>query len=335
MADNPVLVEVLRGEHVESRHRGAFVAMDGDGTTILSAGDLERPVFPRSAIKLIQALPLVESGAADHYELTDSELALSGASHSGEPGHVRTAAAMLSKAELTKNDLECGSHWPFDTGASRHLFCEGEEPNALHNNCSGKHAGFLCTCRQQGWPTGGYVGYDHPMQEAIRDAMTALTGAAHGPDNMAIDGCAIPTYAIALTAMAKGMAAMASGKGLGKERAAAANRLMSAAMAEPWHVAGSKRACTLMMQAGAGRLYIKTGAEGVYCGILPELGIGFALKCEDGTTRASEAMAAALVAKLLPDGDPLAQRLSAMARTPILTRKGDVVGEIRPTAALA
>ncbi len=330
MADNPVLVEVLRGRHVESRHSGAFIAMDGAGKTVLESGDVQRPVFPRSAVKLLQALPLVESGAADEAGLSVAELALAGASHSGEPGHVEAAASILAKAGLAEPDLECGSHWPFDTGASRRLFCAGGEPGALHNNCSGKHAGFLCTCRRRGWPTAGYVQADHPLQAAIRAVMIETTGAAHDEGNLAIDGCSIPTYAIPLRAMARAMAAVASDKGLGPDRARAARRLMEAATAEPWYVAGSGRACTLMMQAAAGRLYVKTGAEGVYCGVLPDLGIGFALKCDDGTTRASEAMAAALIAKLLPPGDPLAGTMAAMARTPILTRKGETVGEIRP-----
>ena len=334
MADNPVLVEVTRGDTVESFHRGAFIAFDGDGTVLASGGDIERPVFPRSAVKLIQALPLIESGAADALQLSEAELALAAASHSGEPGHVETAAAILGKARLADSDLECGSHWPMDKGASSRLFCEGSEPNALHNNCSGKHAGFLCVCQREGWQTSGYVGPDHPMQAALREAMKDLTGAAHGPENMAIDGCAIPTYAISLASMARGMSRLATGAKLGPQRAAAAKRLMKAAMAEPWYVAGSERACTVMMQAGAGRIYVKTGAEGVYCGALPELGVGFALKCDDGTTRASEAMTAALIAKLLPSDDPLADSLSAMAQTPVLTRKGSAVGEIRPAGAL-
>ncbi|MCP1198176.1 asparaginase [Notoacmeibacter sp. MSK16QG-6] len=334
MADNPVLVEVTRGSRVESFHRGAFVAIDADGAVVMTEGDVDVPIFPRSAVKLIQALPLIESGAADDCGLTDSELALAGASHSGEPGHVEGAAAILSKAGLEPGALECGSHWPMNEDAARRLFCQGVEPYSLHNNCSGKHAGFVCTCRKEGWETRNYVQPDHPMQVAIRDAMVDVTGVAHDPDNMAIDGCSIPTYAIALKAMATGMAKMASGRGLDTRRAKAASRLMKAAMNEPWHVAGTGRACTLMMQAGGGRLYTKTGAEGVYCGAIPELGIGFALKCDDGKTRASEAMVAALVTKLLPD-DALADEMAAMARTPIKTRIGAVVGEIRPSGPLS
>ncbi len=332
--DNPVLVEVTRGERVESLHRGAFIAVDADSGIVTSAGDVDRPIFPRSAIKLIQALPLIETGAADDCGLGDSELAIAGASHSGEPGHVEAASSILTKAGIAAAALECGCHWPMGENAARRLFCEGVQPNVLHNNCSGKHAGFLCTCGKQGWPTENYVQPDHPMQAAIRDVMTAVTGAAHGPDNMAIDGCSIPTYAIGLTAMARGMAKMASGQGLEPQRAGAAARLMKAAMAEPWYVAGTDRACTAMMKAAAGRLYAKTGAEGVYCGAVPELGIGFALKCDDGTTRAAEAMTAALVARLLPK-DALVDEMAAMAKTPIETRIGAVVGEIRPAGPLA
>lgn len=335
MTVNPVLVEVTRGVHVESVHRGSFIAVDGDGAVVMSAGDLDKPIFPRSAVKLIQALPLIESGAADAFALTDAELALAGASHSGEPGHVETAAAMLRKAGLDDENLECGNHWPFNEAAAREMFCAGQKPCALHNNCSGKHAGFLCTCVQEDWPTKGYVRYEHPLQVKLREVLTDLTGAAHSRANMAVDGCVIPTYAIPLAAIARGMAAIASGQGLGSQRASAAHRLMKAAMAQPWSVAGTGRACTMMMEAGAGRLYIKTGAEGVYCGALPELGIGFALKCDDGATRASEAMAAMLAARLLGPVDDLADRLTAMSRTPILNRLREDVGEIRPVGALA
>ena len=188
--DNPVLVEVTRGGRVESRHRGAFVIMDGGGHVVAASGDIDRPVFPRSAVKAIQALPLIESGAADAFVFDDADLALACASHSGEPGHVERAASMLARAGLSEADLECGSHWAADPAVLIEQARAMECPNQLHNNCSGKHAGFLCTCRHLGFATKGYVAAGHAEQRLIAETMSAVTGAAHDADNAAIDGCA-------------------------------------------------------------------------------------------------------------------------------------------------
>ncbi|TIU28254.1 MAG: asparaginase, partial [Mesorhizobium sp.] len=210
---NPVLVEVLRGAVVESAHRGAVSVFDADGKAVLEIGDTARPVFPRSAVKAIQALPLVESGAADAYGFGDRELALACASHSGEPAHVELAAAMLAKAGLDKTALECGAHWPSNHDATIALARIGNVPNALHNNCSGKHAGFLCTCVHSGIAHGGYVKAGHALQEMVRDAMQSVTGAAHDVGHSATDGCSIPTYAVPLKSFALGFARMATGRG--------------------------------------------------------------------------------------------------------------------------
>src|SRR5580765_7170004 len=195
---NPVLVEVLRGAIVESAHRGAVSVFDGDGKPVVEIGDTTRPVFPRSAVKAIQALPLVETGAADAYGFGDRELALACASHSGEPAHVELAQAMLAKDGLDKSALECGAHWPSSHDATIALARAGNSPNPLHNNCSGKHSGFLCTCVHSGIAHRGYVQAGHAFQEMVRDTMQAVTGAAHDADDRAIDGCSIPTYAVPL-----------------------------------------------------------------------------------------------------------------------------------------
>ncbi|MEQ9180849.1 MAG: asparaginase, partial [Nitratireductor sp.] len=168
---NPVLVEVMRGALVESRHRGAVAVIDADGRTMFEIGDIDRPVFPRSAIKAIQALPLVESGAADACGFDDRDLALACASHSGEAAHAERAAAMLARAGLDEDALECGSHWPLGEQATLDLARAGQTPSALHNNCSGKHAGFLCVCCHGGTAHRGYSGYDHPMQRELRAVM--------------------------------------------------------------------------------------------------------------------------------------------------------------------
>lgn len=332
---DPVLVEVLRGDRVESRHRGAVVVVDADGVTVLALGDVEQAVFPRSAVKVMQALPLIETGAADAFGFGQKELALACASHAGEAEHVRLAAAMLERAGLNESALECGTHWPTRSEATRELAREGRTPNALHNNCSGKHSGFLCTCCHTRHETAGYVKPGHWIQEEIRAALEAVTGAEHGEENRATDGCAIPTYAVPLRNYALGFARMASGQGLEPERAAAAKRLMTACMAEPFYVAGTKRADTLMMEAGAGRLFTKTGAEGVFCAAIPELGLGIAIKCDDGQARASEVVVAEVAARLFGKDDALGARLAEMARPAVRNWNGETVGSVRPAAALS
>jgi len=331
---NPVLVEVTRGAVVESAHRGAVSVFDADGKPVLEIGDTERPVFPRSAVKAIQALPLVESGAADAYGFGNRELALACASHSGELAHVELATAMLAKAGLDRTALECGAHWPSNHDATIALARAGGVPNALHNNCSGKHSGFLCTCVHAGISHGGYVKAGHALQEMVRDAMQAVTGAAHDVDHCGIDGCSIPTYAVPLKSFARGFARMATGRGLSPERAKAAKRLLSACMAEPFLVAGTGKADVALMQAAPGRIFAKTGAEGVYCAALPELGLGIALKCDDGAARGAEVMIAAVLARLLRGDEAVAARLTELAHPAVESRVGAKVGSLRPTGAL-
>ncbi|WP_027060556.1 asparaginase [Mesorhizobium loti] len=331
---NPVLIEVLRGAIVESVHRGAVAVFDADGKPVLEIGDTSKPVFPRSAVKAIQALPLVETGAADAYGFGSRELALACASHSGEPAHVELARSMLAKAGLDERALECGTHWPSNHEAEIALARAGGLPNALHNNCSGKHSGFLCTCVHSGIAHGGYVKARHGLQEMVRDAMQSVTGAVHSADERATDGCSIPTYAVPLKSFALGFARMATTSGFGPERAKAAKRLLSACMAEPFFVAGTGRADVALMEAAPGRIFAKGGAEGVHCAAIPELGLGIAIKCDDGAGRAGEAIAAAVLSGLLRADEALAAKLLEMANAPIQSRIGAEVGALRPTSAL-
>lgn len=329
---NPVLVEVTRGEMVESFHRGAFALVDGEGALVASGGDVERPVFPRSAIKVFQAIPLIETGAAAAFQLTPAELALACASHSGEEGHVRQVAAMLAKAGLDASALECGCHWPFDAPVARDLAGRGEKPTALHNNCSGKHAGFLCTAVHRGEDLKGYVGRDHPVQLRARAAIEDLVGQALTLDACGIDGCSIPTFAAPLKGFAQGFARLVGGHGISSQRAAAGRSLIEACMAHPWEMSGTGRFCETLMGAAPGRVFAKTGAEGVFCGALPDLGLGFALKIDDGATRASEALAAAVIAAGLRREDAaLAATFDGLARTTLRNWEKVEVGEIRVT----
>ncbi|MFB2550949.1 asparaginase [Ensifer soli] len=331
---SPVLVEATRGGRVESRHRGSVAIVDGDGARVFALGAVSDPVFPRSACKAMQALPLVESGAADAYGFGDAELALACASHNGEPEHVALAGRMLQVAGLQAEALECGAHWSFDQptliGQARSL----DRPTALHNNCSGKHAGFLCAACHSGMEPRGYVAYGHPLQAEIRSAMEDLTGTLIDADRCGIDGCSIPTYAVPLDRLAHGFARMATGIGLGRLRAEASRRLIAACMAEPFYVAGTKRACTTLMRLAPGRIFVKTGAEGVFCAAIPEKGLGIALKCEDGATRAAEAMVAAVLARCLRDDPALEAALLAEANRTMRNWNGTAVGEIRVSDAL-
>ena len=332
---NPVLVEVTRGNLVESRHRGLVIAVDGDGRTIFSLGDTDSGVFPRSACKAMQALPLMESGAADAYGFGNKELALACSSHSGEPEHVALATKMLAAAGRDVSALECGAHWSSDQrtliGQARSM----EAPSALHNNCSGKHSGFICACCHSGTEVKGYVGYDHPLQQEIRGAMESLTGAILGRDNCGVDGCSIPTYAVPLKGLAHGFAKMATGLGLAPERARASKRLIEACMAEPFYVAGTKRGCTRLMETAPGRIFAKTGAEGVFCAAIPGKGVAIAVKCEDGATRAAEAMVAATLARFFRDEPDIHAALMAQANHTMKNWNGISVGDVRVTDAFS
>ncbi len=327
---NPVLVEVTRGDRVESRHRGSVAVVEANGKPVLTLGDVEERVYPRSAVKAIQAIPLVESGAADAFGFGDRELALSQASHCGEPQHVAGVKAMLAAIGLDETALECGVHWPTNAKSAADLARRGEKPNQLHNNCSGKHANFLALAKHLGFDHHGYVAPDHPVQRAVGEALSSLTGAPHTAENCGVDGCSIPTYAVPLSSLARGFARFATGEGMSKARAEAARRIYRAAVTEPFYVDGTGSFCTEVMAALAGAALVKTGAEGVYCGALPGLGLGVALKAADGATRASEAMMAAVLTRLLPD---YAEALSRRTRVPVVTRRGAEVGEVRAVMA--
>ena len=332
--NNPITVEVTRGKLVESRHRGQAVVTDGDGAIVFSAGDIDAVTFPRSACKAMQALPLVESGAADAYGFGAKELALACSSHSGEDEHVALAASMLKAAGRDESVLECGAHWSFEQPVLIHQARTLERPTALHNNCSGKHSGFVCACCHSGEEPRGYAGYDHPLQAEIRGIMENLTGSPLSRDNCGTDGCSIPTYAVPLVSLARGFGKMATGKGLEPLRAAASRRLIEACMAEPFYVAGTKRFCTRLMQVAPGKIFAKTGAEGVFCAILPEKGLSFAVKCEDGTTRAAESMIAALLARHFDKETPEHAALMAMANHSMRNWIGLHVGDVRVTDVL-
>jgi L-asparaginase II len=324
----------VRGSLTESRHRGAVVVVDADGASVLTLGDVARPVFPRSAVKPLQALPLIESGAADKYGFGDEELALACASHGGEPAHVAVASRILARAGLDAGALECGAHWPSYQPATQALARSGGAPSALHNNCSGKHAGFVCVACATGTDHHGYVKAEHVVQREVKGAIESLIGASLGTDVCGIDGCSIPTWAVPLDRLAHAFARFGAGRGLGPERAKAAARLRAACAAQPYYVAGTGRFCSEIMKLFGARVLVKTGAEGVFCGALPEQGIGIALKCDDGATRAAEVAMASMIARFLPLSEEERGALDRFVRPVMRNWNGIEVGGLRATEAL-
>lgn len=329
-AADPVLVEVTRGDMVESRHRGAAAIVDSDGRVISAWGDIEAPVYSRSALKPIQAIPLIESGAAETLGLGDAEIALACASHGGESRHTETVAAWLKKIGLSVADLECGPQTPSFGPAAEAMLLKGEKPTALHNNCSGKHTGFLSVAVRKGENPKGYIRLDHPVQQRILGVLEQLTDMNLGPAPKGIDGCGIPVIGVPLGRLALAFARMARPATLPKPRIAAIARIRKAMAAEPFMVAGSGRFCTRVMQVLGERAVVKTGAEGVYIAILRDKGWGIALKIDDGSTRASEVALAALL-KRCGVFDPALEQALAV---PIVNRAGLEVGQVRPASVL-
>ncbi len=337
---NPILIEVLRGSAVESRHAGALAIVDASGTVHTALGDVDRPIFPRSAVKLLQALPLVASGAADAFGLTDAELALACASHSGEPEHVATAAGMLARLGLDADALECGTQWPGREPVLRAMAARGEVATPLHNNCSGKHSGFVCVACLMARGAGaepaefarGYVAAEHPVMREVTAALSAATGLDTERAPRGIDGCSIPTFALPLRALALAFARCGTGQGLSSGNARAARRLRQAAAAAPFMVGGTDRFDTRVMQAFGERLFCKIGAEGVYCAALPELGLGVALKIDDGAARAAEGTMAAVAQALLRTEDAVLRGYSHLV---LRNWRGTEVGALRPAFRLS
>lgn len=334
MTANPIVVEVTRGGLVESRHRGSIAVADASGRLVASLGDVSSPVYPRSAVKILQALPLVEQGAAAAYGLTDEEIALAASSHNGEPAHVEAARSILAKAGLDETWLECGPQIPARDEDRCALMRRGEAPGRIHNNCSGKHAGMLAAARHLGLDPRGYARRDHPLQQRIRAVMEEMTGAVLAEERCGGDGCSVPTWAAPLGSWAAAFARIAAGAGMPAERAAATALIRRAVAAHPFMVAGTDRFCTAVMQATGEAVFVKTGAEGVFCAALPGRGLGIALKIDDGASRASEALTAAALVELAGLDGPARAMLQRRSNPPVADRNGRQVGEVRVPAAI-
>ena len=328
-----MLVRVVRGETVESLHRGHFVVMDGDKNKIAEAGDPSTVTYFRSACKAMQALPFVASGGADRFGFSVEELALACASHSGEPMHVNVAASMLEKAGFTEGDLRCGTHVPFSDSAAETLLRAGEKPTQLHNNCSGKHATMLAFAKHTGADPATYDSIDNPIQQEILRTMAMFAELPISSIAIGVDGCSAPNFALPITAMARCFANLINPPdSFGSAVHAACKRLVAAMIAHPELVGGTDRLDTILMKAAPGRLISKVGADGVWlCGVLPSdqypSGLSIALKIEDGDDKRARPVAAVEILRqlrILSDAD-----LKQFSPMQIRTRRGEVAGEIR------
>ncbi|AVO38581.1 asparaginase [Pukyongiella litopenaei] len=330
MGEPVPMVEIWRGDLLESLHSGHAVICGADGDILRAWGDPGTVIYPRSSCKMIQALPLVTSGAAAKYGLGSEQLALACASHNGAAIHTDRVSAWLDRLGLGDADFRCGPQEPADLSARDALIRAHERPCQVHNNCSGKHAGFLTLAAHMGAGP-DYVEIDHPVQQAALAAFEDATG--EDSPGYGIDGCSAPNFATTLHGLARAMARFASAHDRSDRASTAAAQLTGAMIAHPDLVAGEGRACTALMRAMEGRAAVKTGAEAVFTAILPEKRLGVAVKITDGATRASECAITAILAGLGVI-DPASPAARAYLNAPLLNRRGMACGSIRPAAAL-
>ena len=329
-----ILANVIRGETVESIHRGHFIVLDGEGNTVASGGDPSVVTYFRSSCKSMQAIPFITSGAADRFGFTEDEIALAVASHSGEQVHVETAARMLAKAGLTESDLRCGAHMPFNEAESNRMIAAGEKPSQLHNNCSGKHSAMLAFARHIGADIATYDSPANPIQKAILNCVADFTEISANEIATGVDGCAAPNFAVPITAMARSFIKLISPpRSMDEGTRAACDRIVRAMIRYPELVGGTGRLDTMIMNAAPGKLICKVGADGVWlCGVLPcekwpsELSI--ALKIEDGDDFLSRPVVAIEILRKL--GILGHDDLSEYSPMPVKNRRGDVVGKVEP-----
>ncbi|HYG14421.1 MAG TPA: asparaginase [Bacteroidia bacterium] len=283
---NPILVETYRQGVLESFQRGVVCVVDREGEIIYSEGDVHQICYPRSAMKLLQVLPMLESGAMEHFDFTLEEIAVMCGSHNGEPEHQRVVTSILEKAGLTKDALRCGAQYPTDKETSNELIRKGQKPHAIHNNCSGKHAGFLAYCVYQGWSTEDYINPSHPAQQEILSTVAEMY--KYPADKMvtALDGCSAPIFSVPVYNQALGYKNLVEPSNFPQSRQDACYTVIEAVSRYPHMVAGNKRYCTDMLQVCAPHIIGKTGAEGVYSLGLTVEKIGVAIKIDDGKQHA-------------------------------------------------
>jgi L-asparaginase II len=326
-----VLAHVIRGNTVESVHAGHIFIVDGEGNEIASIGDPSTVTYFRSAAKPFQALPFITSGAADAFGFTEDEIALAVASHSGERIHVELAAKMLYRIGLVESHLKCGSHMPFFSKEAERMMRQGEEPNQLHNNCSGKHAAMLAFAKYLHADIATYDSSENRIQKRILRCISDFTGIPEDDIAIGVDGCAAPNFAVPVRAMAKSFANLVFPLNFHQTVQNAAARITHAMMRYPELIGGSERLDTMLMRAAPGKIVSKVGADGVWlCGVLPSdkypRGLGIALKVADGDDHRGRAVIAVEILKRL---DILVETaLPELSPMPIKNRRGDVVGRV-------
>jgi L-asparaginase II len=329
---NPVIVNVFRNQWLESRHRGAAVAVGPDGDVVFQLGDVEALVFPRSSLKPFQAIPLVESGAAAHFAMSDQELALACASHNAEPVHQRVLSQWMQRVNLEPEHLACGPSLPLDSEtAHQHLRDGGEAARQLHN-CSGKHTGMLTLARYLDQPIEGYDAVDHATQQRWISVLSEFSDTDIAQQPWDRDGCGLPAFALPLRALALAYSRLclprrSQSRAQNQSRQAAISAITSAMRRHPDMVAGRNRCCTATMRA-APDVVVKTGAEGVFGGVCLDSGIGFALKVDDGASRAADAALGALLKSLNIIDTQCYRATKAFYQPELRNSQGFVVGKI-------
>lgn len=332
------LAEVTRGEAVESVHEGTIVVANVEGNVVAYAGSPELFAYFRSSAKPFQAVPLIESGAADAFGFTLAELALCCASHNAEPRHQQAVAGMLTKLGLDSNALRCGCPLPGDRAEAARVAAGLVPRSPLHCDCSGKHTGMLATCRHLGYPISSYLDPDHPVQQTIRGVIAEVCRVRPEDLRLATDGCSVPTFGAPVRAFAVAYAALAAPEqtptGAGREHAAALNRLRAAMTAHPENVAGTGELVTDLMAVSGGRIVAKSGAEGLICLAIPERGLGVAIRIADGSFRAHPTVVAAVLEQLDLIEPAVVAEILARHRPVVRNHNGWHVGEIRPAFRL-
>ncbi len=325
-----LFVEVTRNDTVESRHFGAAVVCDFKGSVLESWGDIEKLVFPRSALKPFQAIGVVESGASDHYALSNAEISLACASHRGEPMHLEGVTSWLTRLGLNQNHLTCGAELPEDEATAQQLLVSGQKTCRYHHNCSGKHAAFLTTALHLGEPVENYHQINHPVQQQSLGIISDLAQIDLRNCPMGIDGCGFPAPAMPLVHLGIAMARFANPADLSDHRAKAIRRIREAVIDKPLYMAGHGSLVSELNKITRGAILAKTGAEGVIIAALPERGLGIALKISDGNARARPVALLAILNHLGALSEEEKYKLRTHIKTNIPNSQDLVVGEIRP-----
>lgn len=324
------LVEVRRGSTVESVHYGHFAVVSPSGELLDGAGNPDLVTFPRSSLKLIQAIQLVESGAADHFKLGAEHISLSCASHKGESFHINTVSEWLGRIQCTSADLKCGPDLPRNTDAMESVLSSGGKRETIYHNCSGKHTGFLSVCKHCGHDPNGYHNMDHPVQQRFIDDLSLLTAEDARGYSWGIDGCTLAAPAMPIVAMAGAMARMASTESLAQSKRDAIDRVLNAVADAPAYISGTNQLATDLCVATKGRIILKPGADGYYVAIVRDQGIGVALKIADGASRASSVAITAVLRRIGALDAREEQEVAALAYPDVTNSRAQVVGSIRP-----